>query len=312
MARRQRRRRNPVHNPKLAEGELPSLTQLEQFSEVSLRQWRNSAKNLTELQTALFFGLELERQRHSQALVEAIRENLKQGQPFDRWARIVDYRYSLAPLSVAGSVKGNGGRFNMGAALNPAAFPPFPALYIAENYQTAFRERFASDPTSGAHGLSADEIALRSPGSFAHVVLRGQLELVLDVREIQPLQQMAAVLGRFAMPDRVRRLARQLNMRSPPTLVRSASALQRQLLHRDWRTLPMQFDLPSNSQIFGRIAAAAGAHAILYASARHEGNACLALFPQNWSGSGSFVEVMDGTPSQARLTRIDGDSRQLQ
>lgn len=165
MARRQRRRRNPVHNPKLAEGELPSLTQLEQFSEVSLRQWRNSAKNLTELQTALFFGLELERQRHSQALVEAIRENLKQGQPFDRWARIVDYRYSLAPLSVAGSVKGNGGRFNMGAALNPAAFPPFPALYIAENYQTAFRERFASDPTSGAHGLSADEIALRSPGS---------------------------------------------------------------------------------------------------------------------------------------------------
>jgi hypothetical protein len=312
VARRQHRRRNPIHSYRLAEGELPSLTQLEEFSELSLRQWRISAKNLTELHTCLFFGLELERQRHSQALVDAVRANLTQARPFDKWARIVDYRYSLAPLSVAGSVKGNGGRFNIGTALNAVAFASFPALYIAENYETAFRERFGADPSTSVQGLSSEEVALRSPGSFTHVALRGQLELVLDIRETQSLQQMATVLRRFALPDRVRQLARRLNMRSPPSLVRSAAALQRQLLHRDWRTLPMQFDLPSNSQIFGRIAAAAGAHAILYSSARHEGNACLALFPQNWGGSGSFVEVMDGSPSQACLTRIDGRSQQLQ
>lgn len=199
----------------------------------------------------------------------------------------------------------------MGGALNPAAFSSFPALYVAENYATAFRERFGCEDAGSSRGLAPEELALRSPCSFTHVSLRGQIELVMDVRETQALQPMAAVLRRFALPDRVRRLARQLGMRSPPPLVRSAAALQRQLQHRDWRTLPMQFDLPSNSQIFGRIAVAAGAHAILYSSVRHEGNACLALFPQNWSGSSSYVEVMDGAPTEARLTRIDGNTRQL-
>jgi hypothetical protein len=57
---------------------------------------------------------------------------------------------------------------------------------------------------------------------------------------------------------------------------------------------------------------AAGAHAILFPSVRHEGACCLALFPQNWAGSHSFVEIMDGAPSEARLTRLDGQSQQVQ
>jgi hypothetical protein len=308
---RRQRPRNSIRNRPLSEGELPALTQLERFSELSMRQWRNSVKNLTELQTGLYFGLELERQQHSTALIDAIRTNLAKGRPFERWARIVDYRFAFAPLSVAGSVKSVGGRFNIGAALNPVTFPPFPALYIAEDYPTAFIERFGFTTTASHSGLAPEEIALRSPGSFAHVSLRGQLELLLDIREVQSLQAMATVLRRFALPDRVRRLARKLGMRSPPSLVRSASALQRQLMHRDWRTLPMQFDLPSNSQIFGRIAAAAGTHGILYSSVRRVGGACLALFTENWCGSSSFVEVMDGAPSTARLTRVDGDTRQF-
>ena len=283
--------------------------QLESFSDLSLRQWQTAAKNLTELQSALFFGLELERQRHSEALIDAVRGSLTCGEPFERWARIVDYRYCFAPLSVAGSVKRDGGRFNMGAALNPATFPPFPALYIAADYQTAYKERFGSDPEASSKGLTADEVALRVPGSFTHVALRGRIELLMDIRETHSLQKMAAVLRKFSLPAQIRYLARKLGMRSPPNLVRSAAALQRQVLHKDWRTLPMQFDLPSNSQIFGRIVAAAGAHAILYSSVRQEGGACLALFPQNWTGSSSFVEVMDGAPSQARLLRIDGCTR---
>jgi len=125
---RRPRRRKPIHNRPLAEGELPTLVQLECFSEASLRQWQAAAGNLTELQTALFFGLELERQRHSEALIDA----------------------------------------------------------------------------------------------------------------------------------------------------------------------------------------AAGAHAILYSSVRQEGSVCLALFPQNWARTCSFVEVMDGAPSRARLIRIDGRTREFQ
>ena len=72
--------------------------------------------------------------------------------------------------------------------------------------------------------------------------------------------------------------------------------------------LPMQYDLPSNSQVFGRIAAAAGVHGILYPSVRVEGRQCLALFPQNWRSSGSYIEVMDPSPAEARLVRIDATS----
>ena len=149
---------------------------------------------------------------------------------------------------------------------------------------------------------------MRSPASFTHVGLRGQVELVLDITEVRYLHAFAAVLRQFTLPNSVRWLARRLNMRAPPTLVRSAAGLQKQLLHRDWRIYPVQFDLPSNSQVFGRIAVAAGAHAVLYPSTRQASGRCLALFPQNWKASNSFVEVTDAAPSEARLTRLDGAS----
>jgi RES domain-containing protein len=309
MARRPRRRNKPpVTIGGFGEGELPSLTQLEQFSQQSLKKWRESAGALTELHTELFFGLELARQRYSTQLLEAVRANLTPGTPFQGWARIIDYRYCLAPLSVAGSLKGDGGRFNIGSGLNPAAFPAFPALYIASDYPTAFRERFGMDPNTSHGGLLSPTLALRSPASFTHVGLRGQIEIVMDISDLRRLHAFAGVLREFTLPDSVRRIARRLNMRAPPTMVRSAAGLQRQLLHRDWRTYPVQFDLPSNSQVFGRIAVAAGVHGILYPSTRQADGRCLALFPQNWKASSSFVEVTDAAPSGARLTRLDGTS----
>ena len=74
---------------------------------------------------------------------------------------------------------------------------------------------------------------------------------------------------------------------------------------------PAQFGLPAISQVFGRIAAAAGVHGILYPSAKGDGHKCLALSLQNWKGSASFVEVMDPVPEGATLTRIDGTARVL-
>src|SRR6266478_3413097 len=107
------------------------------------------------------------------------------------------------------------------------------------------------------------------------------------------------------IPRDVRQAARRLGLRPPPWLIRSPITFQRQLLHPNWRMLPQQFDLPSNSQVFGRIAVAAGLHGILYPSARQQGKQCLALFPQNWADSGSVVEVADTPPPGARLCRID-------
>jgi RES domain len=114
-------------------------------------------------------------------------------------------------------------------------------------------------------------------------------------------------LERFSEASLHQWRARRLGLRQAPWLIRSPITLQRQLLHPNWRMLPVQFDLPSNSQIFGRLASAAGLHGILYPSVRQQGKGCLALFTQNWANSGSNIQVSDGVPEGARLTRVDGD-----
>jgi RES domain-containing protein len=286
----------------------PSLLELDRFNTASVRRWLLAADRLRSLQTALYFGLEGVRQAKSASLVAALRFAAGGGLDVDGWCRIVDYRYSLAPLSVAGSLK-VGGRFNIGVDLDPASFTPFPALYIADGYATALREKFGQ--VAPGTPLTPDELALRRPGSFTHVRLRGRIERVLDVTDTTALQGFVDVIREFALPRTVATLARQLNLKRAPALIRSAVMLQRQLLSPDWRMLPMQYDLPANSQVFGRVASAAGLHGILYPSARAEQGRCLALFPQNWRGSDTYVEVADVTPPEARLVRLDGTSEGL-
>ncbi len=266
------------------------------------------SEDLGHLHTALYFGLESVRQANGQALIDAMRAGMTSGFRFSDWSRIVDFRYSLEPLSVAGSIKTEGGRFNIGNRLSPGAFSPFPALYVAEDYATAYRERFGQLPDERTEGLTGAELALRGPASFTHVRVHGQVDLVLDVGDAMALKSFIDVIRGFRLPAGVSGWVRRLGLQNPPSMVRSVGGLQRQLLQRAWRMLPMQYDLPANSQVFGRIAVAAGAHGILYPSVRAQGRKCLALFPQNWIKSGSFVEVSDAVPAGARLVRIDSDT----
>lgn len=299
----------PRSRPSLAEGDAspPSLELLEQFSHASLSQWKAAGRNLAALNNALFFGLESQRAEIANALVDAVRLGVTGPIAFQDWARIVDWRYSTAPLSMAGSVRGDGGRFNIGSALNPAAYSPFPALYLAEDFETAYRERFGLKRASTVGGLSAEEITLRRLTSFTHVKLHGAIDGVIDIGNPEALKAIVTVLARFKMPINVLSTARALGLR-PPTLIRTTAGLQRQLLHANWRMQPSQYDLPANSQIFGRLCVAAGVHGILYPSAKDGSKRCLALFPQNWRAADSFVEVADTPPSEAIETRLDGSS----
>jgi RES domain-containing protein len=293
------------HPSAAGEPDLPSLLELERFSETSLHQWLSAKKALDGLHRSLYFELEPRRQLDEAQLLDALRSQALSAYSFEDWSRIVDYRYALEPLSVAGSLNGDGGRFNVGGALSPGAFTPFPALYVAEDYGTAFRERFGLSSNSKQGSLSTEELALRRPGSFVQVRLRGALEQVIDVGNLEALKPFTDLLKQYPLPKSVNQNARRLGVR-PAWLIRSPITLQRQLMHPNWRMLPVQFDLPANSQIFGRLAAAAGLHGILYPSARQKGKRCLALFPQNWRGSGAFIEVSDPQPSVARLVRLDG------
>jgi len=310
---RGRRPRFPSSQPPSHRGEpdLPALTELERFSHASLHQWLAAKTHLDTLQRGLYFELEPHRQRNAARLLDALLSQTLSSFSFEEWSRIVDYRYGLEPLSAAGSLKGEGGRFNIGSELSPGAFTAFPALYIAEDHETAFRERFAGPSEAKPRGLSTQDLALRSRGSFTQVRLHGVIENLIDIGNLDTLKPFANVLREFPIPRDVRQLARKLGLRPPPWLIRSPITLQRQLLHPNWRMLPQQFDLPANSQIFGRIAAAAGIHGILYPSARNAAKRCIALFPQNWAGSGSFVQVSDQAPKGAWLTRIDGLTREF-
>ena len=294
-------------SPAEADGSPPSLELLEQFSRASLSQWKAAGRNLTALNNALFFGLESQRAEIANALVDAVRLGVTGPFAFQDWARIVDWRYSTAPLSMAGSVRGDGGRFNIGSALNPAAYSPFPALYLAEDFETAYRERFGLMRASAVGGLSAEEITLRRLTSFTHVKLHGAVDSVIDIGNPEALKAIVAVIARFKMPINVLSTARALGLR-PPTLIRTTAGLRRQLLHANWRMQPSQYDLPANSQIFGRLCVAAGVHGILYPSAKDSSKRCLALFPQNWRAADSFVEVADTPPAEAVETRLDGSS----
>jgi RES domain len=306
-----KRPRSPRTNrPPLAgsgDPDLPALLELERFSEGSLHQWKSAAHRMEALQRSLHFGLEDQRQRVEPRLLESIRSSTISNFTGSAWSRVVDYRFSLEPLSTAGSIQDIGGRFNIGAGLSPGAFTPFPAFYCAENYATAFLEKFGSRE-AGGEGLSGAELALRRPTSFTQVRLQVQLENVLDSSDHAALKPIVDILKELQIPKSVPQTARKLGLKQTPWLVRSTITLQRQLLHPNWRMLPMQFDLPANSQVFGRLVAAAGVHGILYHSARDSGHRCLALYPQNWSGSSSFIELADTPPAGVRVIRLDGTS----
>jgi hypothetical protein len=309
MARRRKHVPPSRGAPQGAEPGLPPLGVLESFSHASLSQWRTAGKNLERLSQTMFFDLERHRAQHSAELIEAIRTSVRGPLEFEGWARLVDYRFSNEPLSTAGSIKGDGGRFNIGGTLNPATYTPFPALYIAEGFETAYRERFGIERAGTSAGLTAEELVLRGASSFSNVVLNVRVESALDVADLASLKATAEILRKFRLPKAVSSLARALSL-SSPWLVRTPAGLQRQLLHPHWRIEPVQYDLPSNSQIFGRLCAAAGVHAILYPSTRSGGKRCLAMFLQNWSGSSSFVELVGDCPPGLVVKRVDGITRE--
>lgn len=303
------RRSSASARPASDEPDQASLQELDRFDSASLAKWKEAGHRLARLHRSLYFDLEPQRNQASQAMLDALRQAATTRRPFEGWCRIVDVRYTLTPLSVAGSVKRIGGRFNVGADLNPGSFAAFPALYIAEDFEAARRERLGPQPAKSEGALNEYELALRTPASFTQFRLRGDVEQLLDISDAGALKPFVDVIRNFEMPRQVRTLTRQLGFKQATWLIRSVTKLQQHLLHSNWRVLPAQYDLPSNSQIFGRLASAAGVHGILYPSVRQPGKHCLALFPQNWRDSDSWVEVADPTPPETRLARLDGDTR---
>lgn len=128
------------------------LLELDRFNDVAIGRWLDISRDLDEMEALLFFGLQPEQRRLRPEVLESLARSPSLAVPFVDWVRIVPYRYSNSPLSCAGSMKGVGGRFNVGCELDSDTLAPWPALYLAEDYETAFRRSFSFRPTARSTG----------------------------------------------------------------------------------------------------------------------------------------------------------------
>jgi hypothetical protein len=284
---------------------MPGLLELDRFSEADLKRWNSLSKDLDELNDILYSGIEPQRRRHHAKLLEALRSVPTTPMDFDGWVRLIPWRYTNAPLSAAGSLKNCGGRFNIGADVDNAIHPRWPALYIGENQETAYREKFGLSKGDQVDGLSGEELALTNGGSYTAVRLDGHVELVFDLAQQRALDPVCAVLAKMTMPAEARRLHRRLKLAGPPpSMIRSASRLLKESLETNWRGLPAQFGLPAVSQILASLIVDAGFEAIRYPSTKGGGE-CVAVFPHRLASDASFVSVSDVAPDGVKHTRLD-------
>lgn len=298
-------KKNTPPPPKHATPQPPSgLLELERFSEASLTKWLTVSRDLDQLAGELFHSIRPEQNRVRERILEALQSVPGQAITLDPWVRIVSYRYSLQPLSCAGSMLTIGGRFNPGAELDPDTMTPFPALYLAADYETAFREKFQIASSARVDGLTPGELALEQGASHSTVQLRGCLHHLFDMT-VRHLEPVAAVLRKIKMPPRAQTLKKKLGSRDP-RMVTSGAELYRTALEFNWRQGPVQFGLPAQSQVLAEFIRAAGFEGIRYKSSKGPGY-CIALFPDRLQDA-SYVELADPFPPEVRYTRLDLES----
>lgn len=272
---------------------------LDLFTEEDLELWSSRAENAQRYSDYVYFDLERQRAVHHDALCDALRDSGGIDIDLSGWARVCDYRWCLEPLSPAGSLRGIGGRFNIGSDLDRARGQQFPALYLAENVDTAYYEFFGGEPGTRPGGLSLQEMALRRKTSFATFALRGHADNVLDLRHLGSLREFSKIIATFELSPDTRRFARKIGLPARD-LLRTARDIEKRILTppQVWRTEPQLFGIPAANQIFSRFVRGAGFEGVIYPS-QQGGTLCLAIYPENLRMGTTHIEVVGGAPAGA-------------
>ena len=280
------------------------ILELDRFTQANVESWNALSRDLDELNDVLQFGLEPVRRRRRPDLLGALAREMPVVIDIKNWVRIVSYKHSLTPLSSAGSLTYIGGRFNPGIDLEPNTIEPWPALYLAEDFETAFREKFQRRHAEVVDGLTPQELALNEGGSHSTVLLKGQLTHLFDLRGFSSLNGVARELAKIKMPGRASQLKRKLKIRERElTMARSGRQLFEMVVNQNWRVLPVQFGLPAPSQILAELICAAGFEGILYSSTKGLG-VCVVIFPEQLKAD-SYVELLDSAPAGVKYSRLD-------
>lgn len=104
---------------------------LDQFTARDLEVWETRSIDLQSYHDRVYYDLERQRAARYEELCVALREVPATEVSVDGWVRVTDWRWGLTPLSAAGSLKGIGGRFNVGGDLDRARGQAVPAPQMA-------------------------------------------------------------------------------------------------------------------------------------------------------------------------------------
>lgn len=296
------RRMNRIHWKSTAKQPRSEFILLDQFSVADIHRWKDFQDQILKFQWDFYSSLAYQRSKITDEIKKALLEASQKTFPFNNWQRAVKYKYALEPFSVTGSLIDPGGRFNIGD-FNSSQFPPFPALYLAADKDTALQELLSQKVNPGQENIALD-FALVSPASIASISLSGSLDSIINLREPKRLQPFVGLVKDFLIPDYLKEAARKIGL-PEPELIRTVPKLVDSLLDPHWRLWPMQFDVPFASQIFGQLVVEAGIEGILYTS-KFTGKDCLAIFPQNFDEfSDSFIQLDDEAPKEIKIRRLD-------
>jgi hypothetical protein len=138
------------------------------------------------------------------------------------------------------------------------------------------------------------------------VNVNGQLHNLFDLRKAKNLRQFAKIISEFDLPKELRTLAASAGV-TDLLPVKSAGHLKANLLAHNWRLYPSQYEIPANPQVFGRLVIDSGFDGIVYSSTKGSKD-CVALFPTNFPGSESYVELADEAPKGTTHTRLDQET----
>ncbi len=260
---------------------------LDKFEFSDLQKWNRTAKNVQDYHV-LFYSSLADQRSSVYGELKACLERI--AKPFQKiaWQRLVTAKYMLDPLSISGSINhAVGGRFNIGN-LDESRFERFPALYLAVDKHTAFAEKFGIEDNEKNRGLKASDIIFNKDDSIAYFSVNFSLDTVLDLTQPDDLRGFVDLIKGFSIPKEIKSLAKSIKI-PEPGIVKSVDRLLDGLLEKNWRSMPTQFDIPSNSQIFGKIARDAGIQGILYPSQKTK-KSNMAIFVEN-IGDESYVEL---------------------
>lgn len=264
---------------------------LESTSEKAIIQARDIAEKQLKFSWTQYSELSYQREAVIDELKESLANSCLLNYEFKNFQRAIRHKFSRHPLCTIGSSLYVGGRFNIGESINTNV-TPFQALYIAENKDTALQEHLSQTPVNNSE-LTSREIALNNSQSESIICIDGKLDRVIDLTNKDSMNSFVKIISKFKQSNHLIDLAKHAKI-NPPKIIRNTTMLLEALLDKNWRIDPVQFNIPSASQIFGQIAMNAGISGIIYTS-KFTGKKCIVVYLQNFNNTSNSIVIPDAT-----------------